>query len=154
MRVRDHGGPRPWGSEPVLDVACIRPAFGFRTSSNLVSADRVALTTWKKGREILRRRMAERILPLDDLIASIAEDPPQRVPGTAVYMDSNREGTPKALLHNLKHNRVLHDRVIMLTVVTADSEAWPNRRWFSPGPVAGMRGRSPRPPLHSRPGHR
>jgi len=78
------------------------------------------MTTWKRGRRILRQRMEERILPLDDFIDSIAEDPPQRVPGTAVYMDSNREGTPKALLHNLKHNRVLHERVIMLTVVTMD----------------------------------
>jgi KUP system potassium uptake protein len=78
------------------------------------------MTTWKTGRHLLARHMKERILPLDAFAASIAEEPPLRVPGTAVYMDSNPEGTPHALLHNLKHNKVLHEKVVMLTVLTLE----------------------------------
>jgi KUP system potassium uptake protein len=76
------------------------------------------LTTWKKGRLILAGRMRERTLPLDLFVRDILTHPPHRVPGTAVYMYSNAGGTPPALLHNLKHNKVLHERVLFLSIAT------------------------------------
>ncbi|MGQ0815175.1 MAG: potassium transporter Kup [Gemmatimonadota bacterium] len=76
------------------------------------------LTTWKKGRQILAQRMQDRTLPLDLFIRDILARPPLRVPGTAVYMYSNAGGTPPALLHNLKHNKVLHERVVFLSIAT------------------------------------
>lgn len=78
------------------------------------------LTTWKRGRQILAERMSERILPQHLFIESLQASPPVRVPGTAVYMSSDVRGTPPALLHNLKHNKVLHDHVIFLSVVTEE----------------------------------
>lgn len=79
------------------------------------------MTTWRTGRRILADHMREGLVPMDAFVASIAEGPPLRVPGTAIYMDSNTEGTPHALLHNLKHNKVLHERVVVLTVLTLET---------------------------------
>ncbi len=78
------------------------------------------LTTWKKGRQILMERLDEDSMPLDLFIDSIGTSPPPRVPGTAVFLTSTANRVPHALLHNLKHNKVLHDRVVFLTVVTRD----------------------------------
>ena len=58
--------------------------------------------------------------PFDQFLKDIAEQPPYRVPGTAIFMTSNLQGTPLTLLHNLEHNRVLHERVMLLTVATSD----------------------------------
>ena len=74
------------------------------------------MTTWKTGRRLLGQRLAASVLPLDLFVQSLAQDPPHRVKGTAVYMSGNPNGTPLALLHNLKHNRVLHQRAVLLTV--------------------------------------
>ena len=79
------------------------------------------LTTWRKGRDILSRRLAEGTLSLDDFHPESSAHPPVRVPGIAVYMSRNPDGVPPALLHNLKHNRVLHDKVVFLTVVNESS---------------------------------
>ena len=76
------------------------------------------LTTWKRGRQILAHRMKDRSLPLDLFVRDILVRPPVRVPGTAVFMASTQGGTPPALLHNLKHNKVLHERVVFLSVIT------------------------------------
>ncbi len=73
------------------------------------------LTTWATGRRILRERLAESSMPLDVFIASATRSV-KRVPGTAVFLSAALEGAPPALLHNLKHNKVLHERVILLTV--------------------------------------
>jgi KUP system potassium uptake protein len=78
------------------------------------------LTTWKKGRAVLMHRLAEDAMPLDVFIQSIEASPPTRVPGTAVFLTSAQNSVPHALLHNLKHNKVLHERVVFLTVVTRD----------------------------------
>jgi KUP system potassium uptake protein len=78
------------------------------------------LTTWKRGRALVAERLAEDALPLDAFIASIEVAPPTRVEGTAVFMTSAPDRVPHALLHNLKHNKVLHERVVFLTVVTRD----------------------------------
>ena len=78
------------------------------------------LTTWKKGRQILAQRMKDRTLPIDEFVDSVLAESPTRVPRTAVYMYSNPTGTPPALLHNLKHNMVLHARIVFLSVTTED----------------------------------
>lgn len=87
------------------------------------------MTTWKRGRRALADRIGGRLMPLDEFVRSLEVDGPHRVAGTAVYMDSNPAGTPRALLHNLKHNRVLHERVIVVHVVTLDvPRARPHQR--------------------------
>jgi len=78
------------------------------------------MTTWKKGRKVLAARLEVGALPIELLIADIRESQPTRVPGTAVFMHKDPDGTPPALLHNLKHNRVLHQRVVLMSVVTLD----------------------------------
>jgi KUP system potassium uptake protein len=78
------------------------------------------MSTWKRGREILSRRMMEKSVPLKILMGDLAADPPIRVPGTAVFMSGNLDGTPPSLVHNLAHNKVLHEKVVFLTVVTED----------------------------------
>ena len=75
------------------------------------------LTTWYKGRELLGERVKSDTIPLDLFINSILGDhPPTRVEGTAIFMTSYLDGVPRALLHNLLHNHVLHERVVLLNV--------------------------------------
>jgi KUP system potassium uptake protein len=64
--------------------------------------------------------MAEQSLPVKMLLADIAAEPPIRVPGTAVFMYGTADGTPPALVHNLTHNKVLHEKIVFLTVLTED----------------------------------
>jgi len=80
----------------------------------------VLMMTWKRGREILSKRLQEKSVPLNLLMADLAADPPLRVPGTAVFMSGNPGGTPPALVHNLAHNKVLHEKVVFLTVATEE----------------------------------
>lgn len=80
----------------------------------------ILMTTWKKGREILAKRMNEKTVPLKLLLADLAAEPPIRVPGTAVFMYGSADGTPPALVHNLAHNKVLHEKIVFLTVITED----------------------------------
>jgi KUP system potassium uptake protein len=80
----------------------------------------VIMTTWKKGRAIVVRRVAANAVPVEFLIADVEETPPERVPGTAVYMHGNPEGTPAALIQTLEHFRVLHEQVVLLRVVTEE----------------------------------
>ena len=82
------------------------------------------LTTWSKGRKLMIDRMREAAMPIKVFISSAAGSA-SRVPGTAVFMTSTPEGVPHALLHNLKHNRVLHERIILLTVKIVDQPYWP-----------------------------
>jgi KUP system potassium uptake protein len=78
------------------------------------------LATWKRGREILFERLRPGAIQLQPFIDSITEHPPVRVPGTAVFLTATQEGVPHALLHNLNHNKVLHERVLLLTVRAED----------------------------------
>jgi KUP system potassium uptake protein len=78
------------------------------------------MTTWRKGRAILWRMMKERTLPIDLFLKSVQRSPPTRVPGLAVFMHGDPEVAPPALLHNLKHNKVLHERVLLLSVRVRD----------------------------------
>ena len=78
------------------------------------------MTTWQKGRQILFRRLKERSMPIEDFCQKLLREPPLRVPGTAVYMSGDPWGVPVPLLHNLKHNKVLHQRVAILTIQTRE----------------------------------
>jgi KUP system potassium uptake protein len=80
----------------------------------------VCMTTWKTGRQILADRLQSRTLPLAMFMDDLEKNAFTRVPGTAVYMYGNSQGTPPALLHNLMHNKVLHARVVLLTVETEE----------------------------------
>ena len=77
------------------------------------------LTTWARGRQLMRTSMAEGSIPIE-IFAKSAKNSAQRVPGTAIFMASSAAGVPSALLHNIKHNKVLHERVIVLTVLVED----------------------------------
>ncbi len=78
------------------------------------------MSTWKQGRRILGDRLRASSLPLQLFLDDVQANPPVRVSGTAVFLAGNAEGTPLALLHNLKHNKVLHQRVVLLTIITSD----------------------------------
>jgi KUP system potassium uptake protein len=77
------------------------------------------LTTWARGRALMIGRMREAAIPVPVFVRS-AVNSATRVPGTAVFMTSTPDGVPHALLHNLKHNKVLHERVVLLTVKIQD----------------------------------
>jgi KUP system potassium uptake protein len=77
------------------------------------------LTTWSRGRMLMRQNMAEGTIPVE-VFAKSAHSSATRVPGTAIFMASTNKGVPSALLHNIKHNKVLHERVIILTIATQD----------------------------------
>lgn len=79
------------------------------------------MTTWQRGREILGARMLERAYPLDKFLEHVVAKAPVRVSGTAVFLSGSGSGTPPALLHNLEHNKVLHEQVWLLTVKTEQS---------------------------------
>ena len=80
----------------------------------------ILLSTWKRGREILSERLTELAIAIEPFLDSVARHPPTRVPGTSVFLTTKFEGVPHALMHNLKHNKVLHERVVLLTVVFQD----------------------------------
>jgi KUP system potassium uptake protein len=77
------------------------------------------MTTWKTGRRIVAERLTARAIPIEHFMSVIVSSPPVRVPGTAVFMTAQPRGTPPALAHNLRHNKVMHEHVVILTVSTA-----------------------------------
>ncbi len=77
--------------------------------------------TWHRGRSTLAERMKQQALPLSALLADVRANEPHRVTGTAFFMSGNPSGTPVALLHNLKHNQVLHERIVILSVRTDEA---------------------------------
>jgi KUP system potassium uptake protein len=79
------------------------------------------MTPWRRGRELVLRQLKHGGLALAPFIASIAEYPPMRVPGTAVFMTANLDAVPHALLHSLKHFKVLHERNVLLSVETLET---------------------------------
>jgi KUP system potassium uptake protein len=75
------------------------------------------MTTWKTGRRLLGEAFKANILPLETFLADVEQTKPHRVRGTAVFMASNPQGTPPVLLHHFKHNQMLHEQVVLLSVV-------------------------------------
>ncbi|MGX1184126.1 KUP system potassium uptake protein [Pseudomonas sp. F-14 TE3623] len=90
----------------------------------------VLMTTWKRGKQLLVERLDEGGLPLPIFISSIRVQPPHRVQGTAVFLTARPDAVPHALLHNLLHNQVLHEQVVLLTVVYEDIPRVPPQRRF------------------------
>ena len=74
------------------------------------------MSTWKRGRELVVERLHASEVSLDAFFKRLAETPPVRVPGTAVFMTARPEGAPPILVHHLKHNKVLHQQIVLLTV--------------------------------------
>jgi KUP system potassium uptake protein len=85
------------------------------------------MVTWKTGRQILWKRIRETTLPTEQFLQSLDRREPSRVKGTAVYLAGNSDGTPLALLHNLKHNKVLHERVVFLTITVDETPHVPEK---------------------------
>jgi KUP system potassium uptake protein len=79
------------------------------------------ILTWRRGTNILAQKTRRTEVPLDTLLASLEKHPPHIVPGTAVFLTSQPDFAPTALLHNLKHNKVLHEHNVILTIVTTDT---------------------------------
>jgi len=86
------------------------------------------MVTWRRGREALLEQLRGSSPPLDGFLKSLFVYPPQRVPGTAVFLTSTPDVTPSALLHSLKHYKVLHENNVFLTVEFADVPSVPSRR--------------------------
>ena len=83
------------------------------------------ILTWRRGSGILISKTRRTEVPLDMLLRSLEKNPPHVVPGTAVFLTSDPEFAPTALLHNLKHNKVLHENNVILTIITADTPRVP-----------------------------
>jgi KUP system potassium uptake protein len=86
----------------------------------------IVFITWKRGRVILFERLSQEGIPLKPFIESLTANPIQRVSGNAIFMTSSIENVPHALLHNLKHNKVLHEKVVFMTIMTRDVPTVPD----------------------------
>ena len=80
----------------------------------------ILMSTWKQGRSLLMSRLNEMAIPLDGFIENMETYSPDRVQGTAVFLTNSAHGVPHALLHNLKHNKVLHERIVLMTIRTEE----------------------------------
>jgi KUP system potassium uptake protein len=83
------------------------------------------MTTWRRGTRLLAQKTRRIEVPFEPLVKSLEKKPPHIVPGTAIFLTSDPEYAPTALLHNLKHNKVLHEHNVILTVITADTPRVP-----------------------------
>jgi KUP system potassium uptake protein len=90
------------------------------------------MVTWRRGREIMFERMRSSSIALKPFLVSLFEDPPPRVAGTSVFLVGDPDSVPHALLHNLAHNKVIHERIVFLTVV------YRNVPWVQPDECAGI----------------
>lgn len=81
----------------------------------------LCMATWFRGRRAVQKQLQSATMPLGMFLSDLERRPPERVPGNAVFMTSAAEGTPNALLHNLKHNKILHERVVLLRFATSNS---------------------------------
>jgi KUP system potassium uptake protein len=80
----------------------------------------MVMATWKRGRRVLQERLRAASLPVDLFLEDVRVNPLPRVSGSAVFLTGDPEGTPHALLHNIKHNKVLHEQVLFLSVLVAE----------------------------------
>jgi KUP system potassium uptake protein len=94
------------------------------------------IMTWRRGTGILINKTRRTEVPLETLMRSLEKKPPHVVPGTAVFLTSDPEFAPTALLHNLKHNKVLHEKNVILTIITADTPRVPQHDRVTISPVS------------------
>jgi KUP system potassium uptake protein len=97
----------------------------------------IMMTTWRRGRELVIREIKQSGLALAPFIDNVSEHPPLRVPGTAVFLTANQHAVPHALLHNLKHNKVLHERNVLLTVEMMETPVAEAEERIEIAPMAG-----------------
>jgi KUP system potassium uptake protein len=129
--VRDHWGWPRWKAWP-LTLAFLAVDVAF-FSANIVKVEEggwfplavaavifAMLSTWKRGRQALATMLRDSALPLDLFLGEIARKNPHRVPGTAVFMTSNVGTAPPVMLHHLKHNKILHERVVLVSILTEE----------------------------------
>jgi KUP system potassium uptake protein len=126
-----------WGWRPLAAAALMFPlvfvdvTFLFANLLKLLQGAWVPLTfgvclvalvvTWRRGTQLLAGKTRRAEVPLDSLVKSLEKKPPHVVPGTAVFLTSDPESAPTALLHNLKHNKILHEHNVILTIRTVDT---------------------------------
>ena len=126
----------PWVAFPLLGVLVSIDALFF--ASNIIKigqggwfalaiavASFTTLTTWKRGRELVRKQLVAKSVPLVSVINSLGPHV-ARARGTAVFMTATTEGVPAALLHNLKHNQTVHERTVLTTVMTVETPYVPD----------------------------
>jgi KUP system potassium uptake protein len=94
------------------------------------------MATWRRGTRILSEKTRRAEVPLDMLVRNLEKKPPHRVQGTAVFLTSDPDYAPTALLHNLKHNKILHEKNVILTVATADTPRVPEDERITIMPVS------------------
>ncbi len=112
----------------LLSAAMLKVLDGGWFPIALGSAMFAVMLSWRRGRILLFARLRQSAVPLGALIESVMREPPARVSGTAVFLTATPGATPHALLHNLNHNKVLHERVVFLTVEVGDEPAVPAER--------------------------
>ena len=93
------------------------------------------MNTWNRGRQILIEHLRSAAIPLQPFLESLLAHPPARVAGTSVFLTANPDGAPHALLHNLSHNQILHERVVVLTVVYVETPRVPKDQRVSIEPL-------------------
>jgi KUP system potassium uptake protein len=93
------------------------------------------MQTWATGRASVLAKLLREQKPVRDFLVDLKRDPPVRVPGTAIFMDAKASGIPRALLNNLKFNRVIHEQVVLLTVVTREQPRIPETKRLTVTPV-------------------
>ncbi len=93
------------------------------------------MQTWQRGRGSLLTRLLREQKPVRDFLEDLKRDPPVRVPGTAIFLDAKASGVPRALLNNIKFNRVMHEHVVLLTLVTREEPRIPRAKRLTVTPV-------------------
>jgi KUP system potassium uptake protein len=133
---------RQWGWHPVLVALVVAPIFildaTFFTSNilkipnggwvglSVAVAMFTMMLTWHRGRLLLSRKLADESLPLEAFLQEAVRKPPLRVPGTAVFLTGNADVVPRTLLHNYKHNKVLHETIVLMRVMNEEVPRIPN----------------------------
>jgi KUP system potassium uptake protein len=126
--VRKWGWSRPLAGSLVLAFLCVDLPFLIANVNKFVEGGWfplavgvvifVLMTTWNRGRARLYEAIRAVTLPMSDFLADLEVNNPHRVPGTAIFMTSNPDGVPPAMLHHFKHNKVLHEQVVLLAIQT------------------------------------
>ena len=102
----------------------------------LASATAFVMLTWRKGRQLVEAARAHLRMSMNEFLDRLRADPPIRIPGTAVFMATSPSWVPRALLHHLKHNRVLHERIFLVSVLVTDTPSVPESERAEVVPVA------------------
>jgi KUP system potassium uptake protein len=120
-----------------LSASLLKIADGGWFALAVAAAVYTLMSTWKRGRRVLAARLEETSLPLDLFLPDLEMGKLPRVPGAAVFLTTDPQGTPLALLHNIKHNKVAHEQTLFLTVLTEDVPVVPPAERVTVKPLGG-----------------